>query len=136
MAGQRSLHVCPQMPSFYLGAGAVLYEMLFGEPPFRGATLLDLQRNVEQGLRLPPQAQELDVACIDMLQQLLQGDPEDRITYEDFFKHVYIFQVCLPTLTQGCANRWSRHLFLINKRCSFFGGGLCMWFGVFALGSQ
>ncbi len=29
--------------------------MLFGDPPFRGDTLLDLQRNVEQGLRLPPE---------------------------------------------------------------------------------
>eukprot|EP00668_Euglena_longa_P015620 GGOE01019736.1.p1 GENE.GGOE01019736.1~~GGOE01019736.1.p1 ORF type:complete len:353 (+),score=98.27 GGOE01019736.1:183-1241(+) len=73
-------------------AGAVLYEMLFGDPPFRGDTLLDLQRNVEAGLQLPPHADTLDSLCIDLLQRLLKGDPEARIPWADFFSHPFIFQ--------------------------------------------
>mmetsp|Transcript_2020 Transcript_2020/g.3987 ORF Transcript_2020/g.3987 Transcript_2020/m.3987 type:complete len:568 (-) Transcript_2020:438-2141(-) len=73
-------------------AGAVLYEMLFGEPPFRGDTLLDLQRNVEQGLCLPPPADDLEPSCKDLLERLLQGDPDDRITYNNFFHHPWLYK--------------------------------------------
>eukprot|EP00667_Euglena_gracilis_P005831 EG_transcript_5868 len=73
-------------------AGAVLFEMLFGDPPFRGDTLLDLQRNVEAGLQLPPHADTLGPLCVDLLQRLLKGDPEARIPWSDFFCHPFLFQ--------------------------------------------
>jgi serine/threonine-protein kinase ULK/ATG1 len=72
--------------------GTILYELLVGKPPFTGANHMQLLRNIERGeARLPEAvAGRLSPACKGLLGRLLQRNPVERITFEEFFQHPFL----------------------------------------------
>jgi serine/threonine protein kinase len=77
--------------------GMVLFEFLFGYHPFKKMkNFADLVAYVKEGVSVtvPPITRPKNVDpspdCIDLLQQLLQPDPHNRITWEAFFHHPWL----------------------------------------------
>jgi serine/threonine-protein kinase ULK/ATG1 len=71
--------------------GTILYEMLFGKPPYMAANMLDLIHKIKQA---PPKYTATSVnvnpLAIDLLKGLLQADPDKRMTFEQFYYHPYL----------------------------------------------
>lgn len=63
-----------------------------GKPPFNGANHMQLLRNIERNeARLPEAvAARLSPACKGLLGRLLQRNPVQRITFEEFFQHPFL----------------------------------------------
>ncbi|KAI5941564.1 Serine/threonine-protein kinase ULK3 [Manis javanica] len=78
--------------------GVILYEALFGQPPFASRSFIELEekirstRVIELPLRLP-----LSRDCRDLLQRLLERDPSRRISFQDFFAHPWVDLVHMPS---------------------------------------
>ena len=92
-------------------AGIILYEMLWGKPPFRADNHIELTRKLSQKpqLKFPnyiqiierikndpngvPQCTVIPISvseeCKDMLSRLLALDSRERISFEDFFHHPF-----------------------------------------------
>eukprot|EP00590_Aulacoseira_subarctica_P001209 CAMPEP_0172434436 /NCGR_PEP_ID=MMETSP1064-20121228/70630_1 /TAXON_ID=202472 /ORGANISM="Aulacoseira subarctica , Strain CCAP 1002/5" /LENGTH=911 /DNA_ID=CAMNT_0013182655 /DNA_START=163 /DNA_END=2900 /DNA_ORIENTATION=+ len=67
-------------------AGAVLFEMVAGRPPFHGENHIDLLRNIQRrAVRLPPGVQ-ISQECVNLLRILLNRNPSRRATFEQFFE--------------------------------------------------
>jgi serine/threonine protein kinase len=98
-------------PSFGPGidlwsTGAILHQALFGWPPLHppspqqgdiDAALRRLGASSSNPLRLPDSPQ-VTPECEDLLARLLQPQPLDRLSFEDFFRHAL---VDLPTLEKA-----------------------------------
>ncbi|XP_036866055.1 serine/threonine-protein kinase ULK3 isoform X3 [Manis javanica] len=78
--------------------GVILYEALFGQPPFASRSFIELEekirstRVIELPLR-PPLSRD----CRDLLQRLLERDPSRRISFQDFFAHPWVDLVHMPS---------------------------------------
>lgn len=70
--------------------GVIFFEMLTGFTPFTGRDKNDLTRNIEKGSYSIPKKLKLSLAGLDFLNQCLQYDIENRISWEDLLKHPYI----------------------------------------------
>uniref|UniRef100_A0A0B6ZPW0 Serine/threonine-protein kinase ULK3 n=1 Tax=Arion vulgaris TaxID=1028688 RepID=A0A0B6ZPW0_9EUPU len=78
--------------------GVILYECLFGKAPFASKSFKELgekiwnQKPVEipQGFNVSDNARDLTL-------QLLQRNPSDRITFEEFFAHPFIDMEHIPS---------------------------------------
>lgn len=72
--------------------GTILFELLVGKPPYNGANHIQLLRNIEAAeARLPDHvAARLSPACKGLLGRLLQRNPVERITFEEFFTHPFL----------------------------------------------
>ncbi|XP_016555160.1 serine/threonine-protein kinase ATG1t isoform X3 [Capsicum annuum] len=70
--------------------GAILFELLNGYPPFRGSSSV---QNIKSSLCLPfaePILPQLHPDCIDLCSRLLSINPENRISFEEFFQHDFL----------------------------------------------
>lgn len=72
--------------------GTILYELLVGKPPYNGANHIQLLRNIEKAeARLPDHiAARLSPSCKSLLGRLLQRNPVERMTFEEFFTHPFL----------------------------------------------
>lgn len=63
-----------------------------GKPPYNGANHIQLLRNIEASeARLPDHiASRLSAACRGLLGRLLQRNPVERITFDEFFSHPFL----------------------------------------------
>ncbi|VDN01924.1 unnamed protein product [Thelazia callipaeda] len=81
--------------------GVILYECLYGIPPFRADTYDEL---VEQILSKQPihflKNIHLSHDCLDLLKGLLVRDPFHRITFERFFTHPFVNIAKLTTVAE------------------------------------
>ncbi|XP_078055927.1 serine/threonine-protein kinase ULK3-like [Mustelus asterias] len=68
--------------------GVILYEALFGRPPFASKSIPELEEKIRsnKAVELPPGAR-VSGQCRDLLLRLLERDPDRRITFEEFFTH-------------------------------------------------
>ncbi|XP_038639985.1 serine/threonine-protein kinase ULK3 [Scyliorhinus canicula] len=68
--------------------GVILYEALFGRPPFASKSFMELEEKIRsnRAIELPPGAR-VSGDCRDLLVRLLERDPERRIIFEEFFTH-------------------------------------------------
>ena len=71
--------------------GVVFYEMLFGQIPWKGfKNIIELSSMMEvnsgEGLIFPPNIKISD-SCQDLLKRLINPDPRERLSWEDFFNH-------------------------------------------------
>lgn len=80
--------------------GAILYEMVYGRPPYQAANHIQLQKLIDTS-PTPPMPTVATAAgpgdakvsfpvselCISLLQSLLRKDPLQRISFEEFFTH-------------------------------------------------
>lgn len=71
--------------------GVILYECLFGKAPYSSRTIQELLDKVKslQKIEIPPNT-KISPECEDILTRLLQHDPEQRITFEEFFNHDFV----------------------------------------------
>ncbi|XP_060709568.1 serine/threonine-protein kinase ULK3 isoform X2 [Hemiscyllium ocellatum] len=71
--------------------GVILYETLFGRPPFASKSFTELEEKIRsnKAIELPP-GTRVSRECRDLLLRLLVRDPERRITFEEFFTHPFV----------------------------------------------
>ncbi|XP_025908494.1 serine/threonine-protein kinase ULK3 [Nothoprocta perdicaria] len=77
--------------------GVILYEALFGHPPFASRSFAELEEKIrsERVIELPSRPR-LSPECRDLLQRLLERDPLKRISFEDFFSHPFVDMEHMP----------------------------------------
>jgi serine/threonine protein kinase len=69
--------------------GVILYQLLFDQLPFNGSSWAELKNNVRNDLRFP-KVPTVSETCIDLLRKLLQRNPKNRISFNEFFKHPFL----------------------------------------------
>ncbi|XP_014734700.1 PREDICTED: serine/threonine-protein kinase ULK3 isoform X1 [Sturnus vulgaris] len=77
--------------------GVILYEALFGKPPFASRSFAELEEKIrsDRAVELPSRPQ-LSLECRDLLGQLLERDPQKRISFECFFAHPFVDMEHIP----------------------------------------
>ncbi|XP_046863335.1 serine/threonine-protein kinase ULK3-like [Xenia sp. Carnegie-2017] len=71
--------------------GVILYEALFGSPPFRSRTFSELEKKIKSSREITlPVDSKVSQDCQDLLLSLLRRDPKQRITFEEFFNHSFL----------------------------------------------
>uniref|UniRef100_A0A8C5S9P6 Serine/threonine-protein kinase ULK3 n=1 Tax=Laticauda laticaudata TaxID=8630 RepID=A0A8C5S9P6_LATLA len=78
--------------------GVILYEALFGRPPFASKSFTELEEKIRssQPVELPSRPR-LSPECRDLLQRLLQRDPQQRISFQAFFAHPFVDMEHMPS---------------------------------------
>ncbi|NWJ11581.1 ULK3 kinase, partial [Crypturellus undulatus] len=78
--------------------GVILYEALFGRPPFASRSFAELEEKIrsERVIELPSRPR-LSLECRDLLQRLLERDPGKRISFEHFFAHPFVDMEHMPS---------------------------------------
>ncbi|XP_074153057.1 serine/threonine-protein kinase ULK3 isoform X1 [Sminthopsis crassicaudata] len=78
--------------------GVILYEALFGQPPFASKSFTELEEKIRSNrvIELPTRPQ-LSRNCRDLLQRLLERDPDKRISFKDFFGHPFVDLEHMPS---------------------------------------
>lgn len=71
--------------------GVILYECLFGKAPYSSNSLQELLGKVTslQKIEIPTNF-KISSDCENLLVRLLQHDPDQRITFDDFFNHEFV----------------------------------------------
>ncbi|NWY50731.1 ULK3 kinase, partial [Chionis minor] len=77
--------------------GVILYEALFGKPPFASRSFAELEEKIrsDRAVELPSRPL-LSAECRDLLGQLLERDPLKRISFERFFTHPFVDMEHVP----------------------------------------
>jgi len=72
--------------------GAIIYEMLFGEPPYKANNIIELQKFIANGppSKLFKYGDKSENSITHLLLGLLQSDPSKRFSFEQFYNHPYI----------------------------------------------
>ena len=71
--------------------GVILYECLFGRAPFASKTLKELQDKIWDSKPVEiPYGVTISDDCRDLLLRLLKRNPDDRITFDEFFQHPFV----------------------------------------------
>lgn len=71
--------------------GVILYECLFGNAPYSSRSIQELLDKVKALQRIEiPSNSKISNECEDLLTRLLQHDPDERITFEEFFNHDFV----------------------------------------------
>ena len=65
--------------------GIIMYEMLVGKVPYSALTHIELLNKIENKPLIIPKF--LSESCQDLLEKLLRKNPDDRITWNEFFSH-------------------------------------------------
>ncbi|XP_062439490.1 serine/threonine-protein kinase ULK3 isoform X2 [Rhea pennata] len=78
--------------------GVILYEALFGRPPFASRSFAELEEKIrsDRVIELPSRPR-LSSECRDLLQRLLERDPLKRISFEQFFAHPFVDMEHMPS---------------------------------------
>nr|XP_039272053.1 serine/threonine-protein kinase ULK3-like isoform X1 [Styela clava] len=71
--------------------GVILYECLYGRAPFASNTFVELENKIksDKPIELPSYPRTSD-ECSALLYGLLQRDPDDRISFDEFFLHPFV----------------------------------------------
>ncbi|BFY97177.1 hypothetical protein BsWGS_00217 [Bradybaena similaris] len=78
--------------------GVILYECLFGKPPFASRSFKELGEKIwdQKPLEIP-QGVDISDKARDLTLRLLRRNPSDRITFEEFFAHPFIDMEHIPS---------------------------------------
>ena len=71
-------------------AGVLLYALIYGQLPFRGANVREIKNKVKKGRILHrnlPNQENPSKEVIDLINCMLKVDPADRIKIEDIKDH-------------------------------------------------
>jgi serine/threonine protein kinase len=69
--------------------GIILFEILTSKPPFIGINHIDLIRVIDSTELIIPNDIQISNDCIDLLKSLIVVNPENRISFDNFFKHSF-----------------------------------------------
>uniref|UniRef100_A0A0G4HVJ3 Protein kinase domain-containing protein n=1 Tax=Chromera velia CCMP2878 TaxID=1169474 RepID=A0A0G4HVJ3_9ALVE len=76
---------------YFTSVGAILFEMLFGRPPFDGPNPTLLLKNIEAVSRVElPANHHLSPEVSELLHRLLTVDPTQRMTSSEFLSHPFV----------------------------------------------
>ncbi|CAG2164713.1 unnamed protein product [Oppiella nova] len=79
--------------------GIILYECLFGSAPFCSESFEELTQKIKsrEPIKIP---NDIDISdnCRDILNRLLQRDPKNRISFDEFFDHPFIDLEHMPSI--------------------------------------
>ncbi|OQU93361.1 serine/threonine-protein kinase ATG1a [Sorghum bicolor] len=73
--------------------GVILFQLVTGKLPFTGSNAFQLHQNIlaADDLNFPSEIEaDLCADCIDLCRRLLQRDPKERISFEEFFNHKFL----------------------------------------------
>ncbi|CAH8853575.1 unnamed protein product [Trichobilharzia szidati] len=71
--------------------GIILYECLFGAPPYGNANIQQLKEILVKDDPIEvPQTNEISKPCAALIRDLLKRKPSERLTHEQFFSHPFI----------------------------------------------
>lgn len=82
--------------------GAIMYEMVFGRPPFRAQNHIQLLKVIEKSDSIPFTSQvfvseedpehmvTISEQCKDLILGLLKKNPDERLTFEQFISHPFL----------------------------------------------
>tara|TARA_B110001469_G_scaffold126654_1_gene144910 strand:+ start:2334 stop:3641 length:1308 start_codon:yes stop_codon:yes gene_type:complete len=73
--------------------GIIFYEMLVGNTPFKSKNIYELIRKIENDEVKVPSKFKLSINCQNLLYSLLKKNPEERISWEEFFDHTLLRDV-------------------------------------------
>ncbi|XP_047040066.1 serine/threonine-protein kinase ULK3 isoform X1 [Helicoverpa zea] len=78
--------------------GVIMYECLFGRAPYSSNTFKELVDKIQRQapIEIPSKA-SISPGCRELLLRLLQHDPNNRITYEEFFSNEYLDLQHMPS---------------------------------------
>ncbi|CAL9245450.1 unnamed protein product [Arabidopsis halleri] len=74
-------------------AGAILFQLVTGKPPFDGNNHIQLFHNIvrDTELKFPEDARnEIHPDCVDLCRSLLRRNPIERLTFREFFNHMFL----------------------------------------------
>ncbi|CAL1261944.1 unnamed protein product [Larinioides sclopetarius] len=78
--------------------GIIMYECLFGQAPFSSQTFAELAEKIKSNKEIEiPYGAQVSEKCRELILSLLRRDPNERITFEDFFNHPYVDSEHMPT---------------------------------------
>lgn len=100
--------------------GIILYECLFGRPPYTSKSLKELVTSItstspvvvishylgygiKNYLQLSvqiPQSPEISIECRELLTTLLKKHPSNRLSFEDFFRHPFLLPVSIAVINR------------------------------------
>lgn len=70
-------------------SGVVMYQMLYGKTPFNASTHYELVNKINDNkIKFPNN--DFSYHCLDLLAKLLTKNPENRISWDDFFNHPFL----------------------------------------------
>ena len=72
--------------------GVIMYQLFFDQLPFPARTARELKEAIfrARGVRLPIGKEDsMTQICFDLIDKLLQKEPEKRIEFEDYFNHKF-----------------------------------------------
>lgn len=76
---------------FFLSLGVILYECLFGKAPYSSGTVEELVNKIKADRRIElPTSVSISDQCRDLLTKLLERDPEQRISFQQYFQHPFV----------------------------------------------
>ncbi|XP_023638515.1 serine/threonine-protein kinase ATG1a isoform X2 [Capsella rubella] len=74
-------------------AGAILFQLVTGKPPFDGNNHIQLFHNIvrDTELKFPEDSvKEIHPDCVDLCRSLLRRNPIERLTFREFFTHMFL----------------------------------------------
>lgn len=78
--------------------GIILYECLFGQAPFSSNTFSELAEKIKSSKEIElPYGARISEECRSLLLALLKRNPNDRLTFEQFFEHPFVDLEHVPT---------------------------------------
>ncbi|XP_076277262.1 unc-51 like kinase 3 homolog Aduk isoform X2 [Lasioglossum baleicum] len=78
--------------------GVIMYECLFGKAPYSSGSVQELAEKIKDTRPIElPKGCHVSRGCKDLLLSLLKHDPDQRITFDDFFAHDYLDLAHAPT---------------------------------------
>lgn len=91
MAPEILLKHCYNPSADLWSIGVILYECIFGHAPYSSKGLDELLQKikVKQKIVIVPSVR-ISMDCRDIMTRLLIHDPEQRITFQEFFEHPFL----------------------------------------------
>ena len=83
--------------------GVIIFQLLYNTLPFPGRTKAELKRAIlkSKGVKLPENNKNpITDICFDLINRLLKKDPNERIEFEDYFKHKFFSESHLKELME------------------------------------
>ncbi|XP_014209923.1 serine/threonine-protein kinase ULK3 [Copidosoma floridanum] len=78
--------------------GVIMYECLFGKAPYSSNTFAELAEKIKDMRPIQlPKGSHISEECKDLLVRLLKHEPNERLTFDEFFAHEFLDLEHAPT---------------------------------------